>query len=201
VTGPHHPDPFAHDPERLRFKVKRITVKLGNVALDKLDEGLDPSSVHHLHRVLSAALRQAVKWGLLSSAVTARASPAPIFACYGNNKRTNMLRIPLGGGRVECRAADSSTNLYLGAALMLAAGLEAIREGLDPGEPNLENIYLLSEEELAARVIRWLPRTLLESVEALDADLTRQGRARARHAHLIRVDEDGRVGQLPHGGL
>ena len=41
---------------------------------------------------------------------------APIYACYGNNNRTNMLRIPLGGGRVECRAADSSTNLYLGAA-------------------------------------------------------------------------------------
>jgi glutamine synthetase len=95
---------------------------------------------------------------------------APIFACYGNNNRTNMLRIPLGGGRVECRAADSSTNLYLGAALMLAAGLEGIRADLDPGEPNVENMYLLSEEELAARGIRWLPRTLLESVEALDAD-------------------------------
>jgi glutamine synthetase len=95
---------------------------------------------------------------------------APIFACYGNNNRTNMLRIPLGGGRVECRAADSSSNLYLGAALMLAAGLEGIREGLDPDEPNTDNMYLLSEEELTARGISSLPRTLLESVEALDAD-------------------------------
>ena len=71
-----------------RFKVKRISAKLGRVRLDKLtaqqldrtyrewlDEGLDPSSVHHLHRVLSAALRQAVKWGLLASAPTVRASP------------------------------------------------------------------------------------------------------------------------------
>jgi glutamine synthetase len=95
---------------------------------------------------------------------------APIFACYGNNNRTNMLRIPLGGGRVECRAADSSNNPYLGAALMLAAGLEGIREGLDPGAPNLDNMYLLSEAELAARGISSLPRTLLESVEALEAD-------------------------------
>jgi integrase len=71
-----------------RFKINRISAKLGNIRLDKLtaqhldrayrawlDEGLDPSSVHHLHRVLSAALRQAVKWGLVSSAVTTRATP------------------------------------------------------------------------------------------------------------------------------
>ena len=48
---------------------------------------------------------------------------APVFVCYGNNNRTNMLRIPSPGGRVECRAADISCNPYLGAALMLAAGL------------------------------------------------------------------------------
>jgi glutamine synthetase len=95
---------------------------------------------------------------------------APIFACYGNNNRTNMLRIPLGGGRVECRAADSSTNPYLGAALMLVAGMEGIREGLDPGEPNAGNMYLLSDAELARRGITWLPRTLLEATEALAAD-------------------------------
>lgn len=42
-----------------------------------LNEGLHSSSVHHLHRVLSAALRQAVTWGLLDSAPTARATPPP----------------------------------------------------------------------------------------------------------------------------
>jgi glutamine synthetase len=95
---------------------------------------------------------------------------APIFACYGNNNRTNMLRIPLGGGRVECRAADSSCNPYLGAAMIFAAGLEGIREGLDPGEPNIDNMYLVDEGELARRGIANLPRNLLEAVEALAAD-------------------------------
>jgi glutamine synthetase len=95
---------------------------------------------------------------------------APIFACYGNNNRTNMLRIPLGGGRVECRAADASCNPYLGAAMIFAAGLEGIREKLDPGEPNTENMYLLPEAELARRGIDSLPRNLLEAVEALSAD-------------------------------
>lgn len=95
---------------------------------------------------------------------------APVFVCYGNNNRTNMLRIPLGGGRVECRAADISSNLYLGAAMVLAAGLEGIREGLDPGEPNVENMYLKSDAELRARGITWLPRTLDEAVDAFEAD-------------------------------
>lgn len=73
-----------------KFKIKRISAKLGTISLDKLtaqhldrtyrewlDEGLHPSSVHHLHRVISAALRQAVKWSLVSSAATGRASPPP----------------------------------------------------------------------------------------------------------------------------
>ena len=95
---------------------------------------------------------------------------APIFACYGDNNRTNMLRIPRGGGRVECRAADSANNPYLGAALMLAAGLEGIRDGLDPGEPNRDNLYRLSEVELQERGITWLPRSLGEAIEALESD-------------------------------
>ncbi|WP_431231298.1 type III glutamate--ammonia ligase [Mycolicibacterium psychrotolerans] len=95
---------------------------------------------------------------------------APIFACYGDNNRTNMLRIPRGGGRVECRAADSANNPYLGAALMLAAGLEGVREGLDPGAPNRDNLYRLSEPDLIERGITWLPRSLGEAIDAIEAD-------------------------------
>lgn len=95
---------------------------------------------------------------------------APIFACYGDNNRTNMVRIPLGGGRVECRAADSASNPYLGAALVLAAGLEGIREGLDPGEPNRDNLYDASEAELASRGIGWLPRSLGEALDSFESD-------------------------------
>lgn len=95
---------------------------------------------------------------------------APVFACYGNNNRTNMLRVPMGGGRVECRAADSAMNVYLGQALVLAAGLEGVREELDPGEPHRDNLYEYTEEERAARGIRFLPRTLGEAIDAFEAD-------------------------------
>ncbi|MEO0983929.1 MAG: type III glutamate--ammonia ligase [Cyanobacteria bacterium J06639_14] len=95
---------------------------------------------------------------------------APIYICYGNNNRTNMLRIPLAGGRVECRAADISTNLYLGAAMILAAGLEGIREGLDPGEPHTENMYTYSLEEISGMGIDLLPNTLQAAIAAFEQD-------------------------------
>ncbi|MHB1140172.1 MAG: type III glutamate--ammonia ligase [Sulfuricaulis sp.] len=95
---------------------------------------------------------------------------APVFICYGNNNRTNMIRVPMGGGRIECRAADIACNPYLGAAMVLAAGLEGIREGLDPGDPHRENMYLYSEDELKAMGVAWLPRNLEEAIDAFEAD-------------------------------
>jgi glutamine synthetase len=95
---------------------------------------------------------------------------APVYVCYGNNNRTNMLRIPLAGGRVECRAADISTNLYLGAAMILAAGLEGIEQGLDPGEPHTENMYTYTLPELDALGIELLPRTLQAAIDAFERD-------------------------------
>jgi integrase len=66
----------------------RIRPKLGHIKLAKLDaealdqayrewlsEGLSPATVHKYHSILSAACRQAVKWGWIDSAPTARATP------------------------------------------------------------------------------------------------------------------------------
>lgn len=74
-----------------RGKIKRIDERLGNVRLAKLtaqhldrayrgwlDEGLHPTSVHHLHAVLSAALNQAAKWSVVPYAVTRSATPPPL---------------------------------------------------------------------------------------------------------------------------
>jgi len=95
---------------------------------------------------------------------------APVFNSYGRNNRTNALRVPLAGGRVESRNADASCNPYLAATLALAAGLEGIREDLDPGIPQEVNLYELSPEELAARGICELPRNLNEAVQAFAED-------------------------------
>lgn len=95
---------------------------------------------------------------------------APVFNSFGTNNRTNSVRVPMAGGRCESRNADSSCNPYLAGALVLAAGLEGIREGLDPGSPQSENLYEFTDSQLAARGVQALPRTLGEAVEAFAAD-------------------------------
>ncbi len=95
---------------------------------------------------------------------------APVFNSFGTNNRTNSIRVPMGGGRCESRNADSACNPYLAATLALAAGLEGIREKLDPGSPQEDNLYELSPAEFAKRGIQELPRTLDEAVQAFAAD-------------------------------
>ena len=54
--------------------------------------------------------------------------------------------------------------------MILAAGLEGIREDLDPGEPHTENMYTSTSAELTEMGIKTLPRTLGEAIEAFAAD-------------------------------
>jgi glutamine synthetase len=95
---------------------------------------------------------------------------APVFNSYGRNNRTNSVRVPMGGGRCESRNADASCNPYLAATLAFAAGMEGIRENLDPGPAQEDNLYELSPADLAERGICELPRTLHEAVEAFASD-------------------------------
>lgn len=102
---------------------------------------------------------------------------APVWASYGDNNRSCMLRLPRNRPCVENRAVDSAANPYLAAAFLLAAGLEGVAEKLDPGDPVDDLTYDWtrsgpgSGDTQAAR----LPRNLLEAIEAFDADpLTRR---------------------------
>lgn len=95
---------------------------------------------------------------------------APVFNSYGSNNRTNSVRVPAGGGRCESRNADGAVNPYLAATLVLAAGLDGIRNQIDPGNPNEDNLYAISDEERRARGIEFLPQTLQEAVAAFAAD-------------------------------
>jgi glutamine synthetase len=92
---------------------------------------------------------------------------APVYAAYGDNNRSCMLRLPGNRPAVENRAVDAAANTYLTAALMLAAGLEGIAEGWDPGEPVVTEAFDWTPGTAAAPR---LPRTLLEAIEAFAAD-------------------------------
>ncbi|MFD1597800.1 glutamine synthetase family protein [Halobellus rarus] len=90
---------------------------------------------------------------------------APVNIAWGPDNRSTVLRLPpeLGPAtRVEHRVPDSSCNPYLGMAASLAAGLDGIRNEIDPGEPTLKNAY---EEDYER-----LPRTLWSALDHLEAD-------------------------------
>ena len=104
---------------------------------------------------------------LVVGAPTSGATWAPAFVSYGYNNRTQMLRIP-DAGRIEDRTVDGSCNPYLAATAMLAAGLDGIERGLDPGEPNSANLYEMSDAERAEHGIELLPANLLDAVRELE---------------------------------
>lgn len=95
---------------------------------------------------------------------------APVFNSFGSNNRTNSIRVPMNGGRCESRNADGAVNPYLAATLVLAAGLEGIREKIDPGKPQDDNLYELSEQQRSDRGIEFLPQNLAEAIEAFADD-------------------------------
>jgi glutamine synthetase len=93
----------------------------------------------------------------------------PAFISYGDNNRTQMLRVP-EAGHVEDRSISSAFNPYLGMAAYLAAGLDGISRQLDPGEPNFGNLYQADIETMARRGIRTLPQSLPEALAQFEND-------------------------------
>jgi glutamine synthetase len=117
---------------------------------------------------------------LKAGTTTSGATWSPVWISYGYNNRTQMLRIP-APGRIEDRTIDGSANPYLAAAAVLASGLDGIEKGLDAGDPNSENLYDFSYDELTARGLRALPANLLDAISELERDdVLRQALGRGR---------------------
>ena len=98
----------------------------------------------------------------------------PAFISYGDNNRTQMIRTA-GPGHVEDRTVSAGCNPYLGLAAYLAAGLDGVENKIDPGEPNLGNLYEKTLEEITGSGISILPQSLGESLSELEKDDVVQG--------------------------
>ena len=93
----------------------------------------------------------------------------PAFISYGDNNRTQMIRTA-GPGHLEDRTISSACNPYLALAAYVSAGLDGMRNRLEPGEPNLGSMYDVGLEEIERRGIRVLPQTLAEALDELRQD-------------------------------
>ncbi|HMS78639.1 MAG TPA: type III glutamate--ammonia ligase [Burkholderiaceae bacterium] len=111
---------------------------------------------------------------------------APAYIAYGDNNRTATVRVPYG--RLELRLPDGSCNPYLATAAIVAAGMDGVRNRIDPGPPINENLYEWTPAKLAERGIALLPQTLGEALDALEADpVVREGLGEALAAEFLRL--------------
>ncbi len=93
---------------------------------------------------------------------------APAYVAHGPNNRTALVRtLP---GRFEWRLPDASANPYLATAALVAAGLDGIERGLDPGPACTDDLFALSLAQIRERGISLLPQSLGDAVTALEAD-------------------------------
>ncbi|MCZ6731064.1 MAG: glutamine synthetase [Gammaproteobacteria bacterium] len=95
---------------------------------------------------------------------------APTHMTYGHNNRSAMLRLPQSRFCIENRAADMCMNPYLGLGMTAAAMVEGVTQKYDPGEPLNQDLYSMTDEQLAASGAQRLPRNLLEAIEILKDD-------------------------------
>ena len=98
---------------------------------------------------------------------------APVNLAYSMRNRSAAVRIPMYSDnpkskRIEFRPPDCTCNPYLSFAALLMAGLDGIRNELDPGDPVDKNIYDLATEEAAN--IKTVPGSLDAAMAALEAD-------------------------------
>ena len=97
---------------------------------------------------------------------------APVMLAYSARNRSASIRIPYVGNpkgrRIEVRFPDSTANPYLTFSALLMAGLDGIKNRIDPGEAMDKDLYDLPPEEEAE--IPQVAFSLDQALEALDAD-------------------------------
>ncbi len=98
---------------------------------------------------------------------------APVNLVYSQRNRSACTRIPVTGTnrkakRVEFRVPDPSANPYLAFAAMLMAGLDGIRNKIEPPAPIDKDLYDLPPEEFAS--VTQVPGSLPEVLTALEDD-------------------------------
>ena len=98
---------------------------------------------------------------------------APVNLVYSSGNRSACIRVPITGTnpkakRIEFRIPDPSCNPYLAFSAMLMAGVDGIRNKIEPPAPVDKDLYELPPDEAAA--IAQVPGSLNEVLDALEAD-------------------------------
>ena len=98
---------------------------------------------------------------------------APCYIAWSGKNRSPLIRIPASRGagtRVEVRCPDPTANPYLAIALMLAAGLDGIKNNLTPPPAVNKNIFAMTCDQMDELGISSLPGSLYDALQEFKAD-------------------------------
>lgn len=98
---------------------------------------------------------------------------APVYVAWSGHNRSPLVRVPESRGlstRLELRSVDPAANPYLAMAVLLEAGLDGIKNEIEPPKAVDRNIYVMTEEERKAVDIFDLPSTLHNAIKVLRED-------------------------------
>lgn len=98
---------------------------------------------------------------------------APVYIAWSSKNRSPLIRIPAVKGeeiRVELRSPDPSANPYLVFAVCLRAGLQGIKEKIEPPYSIDKNIFEMTKEERKEKQIEALPANLKEAILEFEND-------------------------------
>ncbi|WP_077326342.1 type I glutamate--ammonia ligase [Virgibacillus siamensis] len=98
---------------------------------------------------------------------------APCYVAWSGTNRSPLVRIPYSRGlstRVEVRSVDPAANPYMAMAVLLASGLDGVKNKLTPPTPVDQNIYTMDKAERIENGIKDLPATLMDALMELDKD-------------------------------
>ncbi len=93
---------------------------------------------------------------------------APIYIAWSISNRSAMIRIPAAremGTRAEVRSVDPAANPYLAFSVLLASGLDGIKQSLSPAAPVSENLYTLKRDKREALGVKNLPENLKDALK------------------------------------
>jgi glutamine synthetase len=98
---------------------------------------------------------------------------APVNLVYSQRNRSACTRIPVTGTnakakRIEFRVPDPSANVYLAFSAMLMAGLDGIKNKIEPPDPIDKDLYDLPPDEFAS--VKQVPGSLPEVLDVLEGD-------------------------------
>ncbi len=98
---------------------------------------------------------------------------APVYIAWSERNRSPLIRIPAARGmgtRAELRSPDPSCNPYLAFSVILKAGIDGIRNKIEPAKPVNQNIFNMSKNEKKSLGIKNLPSTLHEALKEMEKD-------------------------------